>query len=456
MKDILEPVYQRQIDILDYLLIHHNKASLNELASVVNASESTVLRDIHYFEQQFSQYMEMKRDNVKDIELINTSSQQIKHIQSTILNSSLNVRMIKHIFLTPFNTIDYYADLLNVSASSVRKNIKEVNSKLEEYQINIKRVSHKYFIFAESEQLLRELLSIFWVETHLFNFEDSISDYTDIIYELNHHVAQIFTTNKFLKNYYLAFIYVSIVREQGHFFLAEAPIIPKEDSREELLDRIKKSILYSPYTDNVFFINRKFYKLTDYLQRDLFNTDNLDAILPFFNIIRKIYENEISHQVPIQLFISQLTFFYHELENTPYIYSEVHSIILNIQQILHIDLTDYTPLLSYILVVYYPNIVRSHANKNEIIYVHSIFSTRHAQFLIHQLDSYFNYYYRFYPIDTPAIPSLKTKGLIITNDQKMVLNQRIIVDEYITHQKLKEIENQIIHYKNKESPSKLT
>ncbi|MGL4643594.1 MAG: helix-turn-helix domain-containing protein, partial [Vagococcus fluvialis] len=67
MKHILEPMYQRQIDILDYLLIHNKKISLNELSSLVNSSESTVLRDINYFQDNFSHSIQINRNNFKEI-----------------------------------------------------------------------------------------------------------------------------------------------------------------------------------------------------------------------------------------------------------------------------------------------------------------------------------------------------------------------------------------------------
>jgi transcriptional antiterminator len=426
MKHILEPMYQRQIDILDYLLMHNKKISLNELSSLVNSSESTVLRDINYFQDNFSHSIQINRNNFKEIQLINTSSQQIKQIQSIILNSSLNIRVMTNIFLKPFETIDYYSTLLKTSNSSIYKSIKDINHKLKDYQIRIKRVSQKYFVSAHSEQLLRELLAIFWI------------------------------TNQLIKDYYLSFIFVSIVREKGKFFLTDSPLLPDNDSQEEIIKRIKKSIQYSPYIDNIFFNNRNFYKLTNYIQNKLFNSENKEDSIPLFNLIRKIYENEISHQVPIKLFIGQLTFFHSELKKNRYVYREIKAIIFDIENILHVNLEAYLPLLSYILIVYYPSVLRFHAQNNEVIYVHSSLSRRHSHFLVHQLNTYFNDYYDFQVIETLEVASLKNKSLIITNSHKLNFPNAIIIDEYVTKRDFNKIEFQIVLFLNKESPLKLT
>ena len=456
MKHILEPMYQRQIDILDYLLIHNKKISLNELSSLVNSSESTVLRDINYFQDNFSHSIQINRNNFKEIQLINTSSQQIKQIQSIILNSSLNIRVMTNIFLKPFETIDYYSTLLKTSNSSIYKSIKDINHKLKDYQIRIKRVSQKYFVSAHSEQLLRELLAIFWVETHLFNFKESISEHAEIVYELNDNYSEPFITNQLIKDYYLSFIFVSIVREKGKFFLTDSPLLPDNDSQEEIIKRIKKSIQYSPYIDNIFFNNRNFYKLTNYIQNELFNSENKEDSIPLFNLIRKIYENEISHQVPIKLFIGQLTFFHSELKKNRYVYREIKAIIFDIENILHVNLEAYLPLLSYILIVYYPGVLRFHAQNNEVIYVHSSLSRRHSHFLVHQLNTYFNDYYDFQVIETLEVASLKNKSLIITNSHKLNFPNAIIIDEYVTKRDFNKIEFQIVLFLNKESPLKLT
>ncbi|MEG0285282.1 MAG: helix-turn-helix domain-containing protein [Vagococcus sp.] len=448
MKHILEPIYQRQIDILDYLLMYNKKISLNELSSFVNSSESTVLRDISYFQENFYDYIQINSTNFKEIQLINTSSQQVKQVQSVILNSSINIRVMTNIFLTPFKTIDYYSTLLNTSNSSIYKSIKDINHKLKDYQIKIKRVSQKYFIFAHSEQLLRELLGIFWVEIHLLDFEESISDYAQIISKFNNY-TDIFITNQLIKDYYFSFIFVSIVREKEYFFLTDYPLSPNNDSQEEMVNRIKKSIQYSPYIDNIFFNNRNFYKLTNYIQNDLLNSKNKEDSLPLFNLIRKIYENEVSHQIPIKLFIGQLTFFHNELKKDSYVYREIKSIIFDIENILQVNLDTYVPLLSYILIVYYPDVLRLHSQNNDIIYVHSSISKRHSIFLVYQLNTYFNDYYNFQVIETLEVASIKKKSLIITNSRKLNFSNAIIIDEYITKKDFNKIEFQIVLFLNK-------
>lgn len=73
-------------------------------------------------------------------------------------------------------------------------------------------------------------------------------------------------------------------------------------------------------------------------------------------------------------FLSQRT------KKNRYVYREIQAIIFDIENILHVNLEAYLPLLSYILIVYYPGVLRFHAQNNEIIYVHSSLSRRHSHF----------------------------------------------------------------------------
>lgn len=434
MRDILEPTYKRQIEILNYLLVHPEGISINELSKLTNTSESTVIRDLNYFQDSFSTKLEIKKDNLKDIKIKKTSSQKIKYIQSEILNSSLNINLIKQLLIKPFNLVTFYSEILEVSESSIYKSIKEINLILKYYQIEIKSLSRKYFLFAKSEIILRKLLSVFWVETHLFDLKESMKNYDEISYILNDSHFSFQMNNNLIKQYYESFIFISLIREEDNFVLDNTP-------NSDTIEQIKKSLDFSPFIDKQSFYNRNFYQLVDFLKNDLFKSNSKDQYKYFFDLIIKVYENEIGHQIPISMFIGQLTFFDYNLKKSSYIYKETLAIISKIESILKIDLTSYISLFNYILIIYYPNNIKNYSNKNKYFYVHSQLSLNHANFMLLQLNKYFDNFYKFKIISSEDIQYLKKDSIIITNDYQLKRQNTILVNDYIETKDIDKIIN---------------
>lgn len=444
MKNILEPTYQRQINLLEYLLLEQEKISLYELSIKTNSSESTVLRDINFFNEKFKNRINIKKNYLKKIELEDISFHNVKYIQHSILNNSPNIQILLNILEKPFQTANFYSNLLDFSPSSIYKSIKDINHSLENYQIEIKNIRGKYFIEAKSEIVLRKLLSIFWVETHLYNLKDSISEQNEIDYILKKNTPDLLVTNQFIQPYYLSFLFISLIREKNNFPLDDDFVSHSQSSDVRLIEQIEKSFLYSPFTDNKFFYNRSFYELIDFIKKDLFNTHSNEEVKPLFDMLKKIYENEISHQIPIKLFISQLGYFDSNLKKDAYIYKDINNIISEIENILKIDLTEYEPLLRYLLIVYYPDTIKNFSTRDNRVYVHSYLSETHANFMSYQLNNYFNHYYDFQVISKSELNHLPSSSIIVTNDHLLTTYESIVVNDYINKINLKQIEDRLL------------
>lgn len=441
MKTLLEPTLIRQLLLLDTLHRKREKVSLSKLSQLTNSSESTILRDIHYLQKKFSQHISIERDNQKNIQLKQTDSKNITFVQNTILDNSLNINIIKTILLNPFNPIEYYSDVINVSTSSIYKSIKTINNTLLNYQIEIRSLSGRYFFMAESEIILRKLFSLFWLEINLSNDTlIKIDNYDDIKLYWNNNQTPNILNNKFIFSYYLSFNFISSLRFNQKFYINS-----KFFEDENTIEQITKSLIYSPFDNNKYFYNRSFYRLIDYLKKDLFNTKNMNDFYPFFYLIKKIYENEISHQIPINLFINPISYFNYQLVNNAYVYRIILDIIKNIESIIKIDLTQYHPIITYVLIVYYSDIIKSYNILTSDIYIYSFLSDRHANFLKYQLNNHFNEKYCFKIISKEDIAYLNENDVLISNDPLLKKKNTLLVNDYINEIEFLEIKQKLLN-----------
>ncbi|MDT2831691.1 hypothetical protein P7H61_12145 [Vagococcus carniphilus] len=287
-------------------------------------SEETLSRDFDYFENFYGDFVCINRDRSK-IELLGSYSyEKIKYIQYSILNKSLNILLLRQIFIRPYQNVRLYAKLFEKSEEFIIISINHINSELIKYSMEIKVVNNKCFITAEVEEKLRKLMSVFWVEINLFALDENLFGYLKDQTELS------LDENEILTPYYLSYVYVSSIREKNGF---------KINKDEKVLEYLFKE------------------NLIKFLKKELFNTKNEELVIPLFNLLVKIFENETYYKIPIKLFISQLDFFNKSLKNKVYLYQELQSIITSLVNILGIDLFEYENLLNYILIVNYPDIV---------------------------------------------------------------------------------------------------
>lgn len=413
MWNILEDDSKRYIAILNSLTYKKKYISLVDLSIFLKESEETLSRDFDYFENFYGDFVCIDRDRSK-IELLGSYSyEKIKYIQYSILNKSLNILLLRQIFIRPYQNVRLYAKLFEKSEEFIIISINHINSELIKYSMEIKVVNNKCFITAEVEEKLRKLMSVFWVEINLFALDENLFGYLKDQTELS------LDENEILTPYYLSYVYVSSIREKNGF---------KINKDEKVLEYLFKE------------------KLIKFLKKELFNTKNEELVIPLFNLLVKIFENETYYKIPIKLFISQLDFFNKSLKNKVYLYHELQSIITSLVNILGIDLFEYENLLNYILIVNYPDIVKFYASKRRVLYVNSEFSIYHANFLKQKLVTYFDNYYTFKIISTEELKCLNENELVITNQRHLPWKNKVLVDDYASSYDLKKIELDIVSH----------
>lgn len=308
MSSILEAKINRRINLINLFYSIESDLSLNFISRELGVSTITISEDIRYLNSTYSDYLFISKNQKNRVTIKNTSSGNLNHVKIMLLKQSKQIKLLTELLLRPFKTIKDYAVFINTSTSSVYKSIEKINISLAPYHVRITTVNNKYFIDSDSEILLRKLFSIFLSETTIDMSDYLVKSSTDF-----QEFKDYLTSHPFLKitlfhPYCFAYWYISNLREKQNFTIQTLDSVENKLSNMQIIN----TMTYSPYEDTEIFYNRNFFSLQDYLNK-ISNNDKEKADL-FFTIIQKIYENEISNQIPISLFLNQLNFFYFSLK----------------------------------------------------------------------------------------------------------------------------------------------
>lgn len=440
MINILEAKIVRTLKLIDILFPTRTPLSLSQISSSLNVSESTVISDINYLNSTYSDYISIERQNFSKVKLENTSSSDINYVKYMIVNHSKNVQLLTELLLNPFKQIKYYSNILNMSSSYIYKAIDQINLSLKPFRIEIRSANKNYFIDSEFEVLLRKLFTVFLAETKSYTLDNIFENYQYVKFEEYDFNSDVHLNISLFKTYYFSFIYLSKKREDQGFHMFK---LENDSGFKQLIaddQSIIDSLTYSPFKKNLFFYNRKFFDLYDYLL-DLSNEDKEEAIL-FLELIIRIYENEISHQIPPSLFFHKLDSFYLELKQKKHIYLPIQDIINNISEIIHTDLTNYRVILSYILFVHFPNFITLGQRKE--IFIISELSYSHAKFLSAFFSNRFENSFNFIAVNTfRNTHDLKESDFFITNNPNLSFNNKIIINDYPTQNDIEQVKKRI-------------
>lgn len=424
---LLEIKHQRKILLVNLLFSQEEGLPIEEISEVLEYSESTIVRDIEDLNKYYKELISINKQDLRDISLTTKNSENIHQLRYLILNQSNNLQLLTEILINPFQKVKVYANKLRISASYIYKMISKINESLKEFNIKIISVNNKLFIDSKSEIILRKLFTIYLVETNEFNLDNifqSFSIFKDIEKEIR-------VDKKIYRNlpniYYLCFIFVSLMREEQGFYLTQDIKNFKKVSHKERVEEIITSFSYSPFDDNPFFYNRSFFLLMDYLKS--LAPDNELQVIKFFKIITRIFENEISHQIPLVLFINRFELFHFTLKNETYLYLSVKNIIKNISEILHLNLADYEVFLSYILVIHFPFLLDY--NQKKTLFIFSNLSITHSMFLKRYFSSILDDSYEFHIIyNKDNINEQEKNSIILTNDLSLNVNNKFLINDY--------------------------
>ncbi|MFW8053344.1 HTH domain-containing protein [Vagococcus fluvialis] len=444
--NILEDKIRRRIEMIDILSALEREIPIENLANSLEVSKSTIQRDIDSLNENFSELIDIQLES-NNVSLKKQNSEKLYYLQYNLLNESTNIKLLTEILIHPFFKVKEYADKLNASSSNIYKMIKRINMSLLPYQIEVVKVNNKYFIQTASEITLRRLFAIYWAELNSFNCQQLTKHDKEFESLKRDLQLDIYETIKLTQIYYYSFLYISLIRENQKFYLCDTN--PEYNNNDFYFkqERILSSLSYSPFSNNPLFNSRKLTNLKEFLNSSYNNHKDADLLFKFIQII---YTNEISDQIPIHVFISKYRSFYISLKRHSHLYYPVKEMINHISNILKVDLDNYEVLISYVLVVYFPDFLE--LNDKKTVYIYSKLSTSHAEFLQNQLETKFDTVYNFIVVKNKYfINENKNKYLYITNDKSIELDNNFVINDYPKRIDLLNLEQKLSNFHYPES-----
>lgn len=424
MINILEDKLHRKIKMIDLLIENQTGISLDTISKRLDISKSTIQRDVDLLNSTYKEYIYIENDQ-NNLFLLKSNTEELSYLKHLIISESINLMFLSEVLFSPFNKIKFYSDKFDVSSSNIYKMIKQINQSLSSYQIEIVNVNNKYFLQAHSEITLRRLFSVFWMELNYFDVK-SIEN-NDYIKNIGRHLTIEFESNvKLVQLYNVSFMYISYIREI-QFFHLDGEL--KEDSHDcinKIESVILESLLYSPFINNHLFYSRKLYRLKEFLNDNIVDSKKADLLHRCLVII---YHNECSDQIPWTIFINKYQYFYLSLKEKSHLYQPVKEAILAFSNILEINLEEYQSLLSYLLVVYFPELLANSDKKT--VYVYSNLSTSHAFFLQKTLTDRFSNLYEFIIVKDRYFFNNNQDGyLFVTNEQNFISKNNFVINDF--------------------------
>lgn len=410
--------------MIDLLIENQNGISLDTISKRLDISKSTIQRDIDLLNQNYKDYIFVQNDQ-NYLFLLKANTEELSYLQFLIISESINLKVLSEVLFHPFNKIKHYSDKFGISSSNIYKMIKQINQSLSTYQIEIVNINNKYFIQAHSEITLRRLFSVYWMELNYFDTQ-SIEN-NDYIKSIGQNLTIQFENNvKLIQLYNVSFMYISYIRETQLFHLDGSL---KEDSHNcinKIEPLILESLLYSPFINNYLFYSRKLYRLKEFLNDKIKDSKKAELL---HRCLLIIYHNECSDQIPWTIFINRYQYFYLSLKEKPHLYQPVKEAILVFSNLLGVNLEEYNSVLSYLLVVYFPEFLANTEKKT--VYVYSNLSTSHAFFLQKILTDRFSNLYEFIIIkDQYFIKSNHDDYLFVTNEQNFVSKNKFVINDF--------------------------
>ena len=169
MKQILEAQSRRIMDIIEYLSLDVDHATINELADLTMSSPKTTLSDLSLIHDNWGELLGMIK--YRDIVSFQNQSTALMHIvYRDIFDHSLPVLFIKELFDNPHQNIETYAFNLHTSESSLYRLLPRLNKIFNKYYFYIDNQGSTYSIYSHNESYVRFFFALFYLET---NYSDN-------------------------------------------------------------------------------------------------------------------------------------------------------------------------------------------------------------------------------------------------------------------------------------------
>lgn len=415
MRNLLNKQSYRSIQIIEMLVFSDTWITQGKMAQKLEVSERTMAEDIALVRKHYAELLDLQSSNKLGIRARNRNVAVLNTILSDIFRSSFILQWVELVFLYPDNSTLFYAKRLNVSESTLYKLYPTLKQKLKQSGLNFKRSYGNYVIESENESFVRTFFTTFFIEMYGLNVLSEnthmqrLNLYNKII--VNHLDQHLFSKlpemDLLHRQFYLMFFFVSFFRANQGYNLN----INKTNNHNLKIDY---GVIRRSYTHihnqqindilSLFDTSIRRPNLEEAKTHQDFQQIN-NMIHSFLDRINADYTEEMLNDFS-RIFIEITNMF----KLLPYriasMYSRTDYFCIVFKQYHHsvyMALEDALHHYSFSFDVYYPSIIESilfwmcvehptfyHQVKSKSILVVSDLGVKHAKFICHLLELYYN------------------------------------------------------------------
>lgn len=227
MRNLLDRLSQRIIKILDILVTHEDWITISELAELSDASVRTISEDIGIIRRRWGEELNIEVSQKRGIKMNNQSVAAIGHVFMHLFNDSTTLKWFQEIFFFPGNSIDFYAQRIHVSRSTLMRVFPDMNDYFKTIGIEIKRTSNQYTVIGNNETHIRQLFTCYMLEFQGLELKkwDCNVDLNLVKKTIQHILTKTFETKEFsfvfssdiVLAHYIMHYFVSLIRENQGF-----------------------------------------------------------------------------------------------------------------------------------------------------------------------------------------------------------------------------------------------
>ena len=337
MIELLDSNAQRMSNIVKKLGEDREWNKTAELAVLLNVSQRTVSNDLKMIKERWGTLLNFESSLKDGVRINNYSIISQETIIKALISESTAINLIELIFNQPYNNLDYYAEEIFTSRSTLLRVIPKINSFFRNLNFQIISDHSGYYFIADNEIHLRKFFARFFTELY-------DTDITRFKNELNFEfvtqfVQKIISNNKFAINdvAYSLFSFIVIVtltRENQGFTYH---IDPKRN-RIKITESTLQSFLHDfPYitADSIRSLEFGIMEYRHSTHSEMQDKVLSHAILTYFNELQETFEIQINvdDRTSLEMFLSNL---YYKFQTYPFessiLFNRVKKFSLSIQK----------------------------------------------------------------------------------------------------------------------------
>lgn len=409
---ILDNSSQRLISILSLLLETEEGIKISEIASNLNVSEKTIHDDLKIISESWANVIGLNLSLNGTIKVSKLSVSTFLQVRSSILLQSIPMKFLKSLVYHPNEDLNFYADKLHISRSTLYRYIPIINNYLTEYDITIDNSHSVYALISSNEVALRCFVTTFFLEISGYTLEDFMTQ--DEIKFLRTRIIRSYEKNlqhisDLQLDFYTVLYFVSIKRELQGFTADYSQFLTGEtDKLNEQEEKYLSKIYPHASIESIMKIEQIILILRSQLNRD--QDEHLLETIPFFlnsilnilnikastheyklllNYLKDLYLNEKYIQIPFYLVGNQFIFFTKEAEkDNSSIINQLRDWVDELTIVTNTNFNHYFDYIVYIFITNFPEMMQIKIKKNVLVISNQ--SKEHAEFLLKTIRTKLN------------------------------------------------------------------